>query len=116
MPMHVLIEPREHKLVLIDWCCAAHDPSGPAAGRSDHRRDMRLVQARRRDASPADAGAGHLVPPPVGIIDCLAETAGGDRPRHVEPAFHPAPAALPGWQRRGRQPPTPGSCSTNFDR
>jgi hypothetical protein len=24
LPMHVLIEPREHKLVLIDWCCANH--------------------------------------------------------------------------------------------
>lgn len=23
LPMHVMIEPREHKLVLIDWCCAA---------------------------------------------------------------------------------------------
>jgi hypothetical protein len=23
LPEHVLIEPREHKLVLIDWCCAA---------------------------------------------------------------------------------------------
>ncbi len=24
LPMHVLIEPKEHKLVLIDWCVAAH--------------------------------------------------------------------------------------------
>jgi hypothetical protein len=27
LPMHVLIEPREHKLVLVDWCCAAIDPA-----------------------------------------------------------------------------------------
>jgi hypothetical protein len=26
LPMHVLIEPRGHKLLLIDWCCAAHEP------------------------------------------------------------------------------------------
>ncbi|HEX8912910.1 MAG TPA: hypothetical protein VF796_11160, partial [Humisphaera sp.] len=31
LPPHVMIEPREHKLVLVDWTCAAHLPS--AAGR-----------------------------------------------------------------------------------
>lgn len=29
LPVHVLIEPREHKLVLIDWCSAADAPPGP---------------------------------------------------------------------------------------
>lgn len=31
LPPHILIEPREHKLVLIDWTCAVHLPS--SAGR-----------------------------------------------------------------------------------
>lgn len=26
LPMHVLIEPRDHKLLLIDWCTAQHEP------------------------------------------------------------------------------------------
>ena len=26
LPPHVLVEPREHKLILIDWCCATHRP------------------------------------------------------------------------------------------
>jgi hypothetical protein len=33
LPEHVLIEPREHKLVLIDWCCAIDLSSSPATRR-----------------------------------------------------------------------------------
>src|SRR5215218_459684 len=41
LPMHVLIEPREHKLLLVDWCAAIQD-------------------ARRSPRLPALLSAGHL--------------------------------------------------------
>lgn len=32
LPQHVLVDPRDHKLILIDWCCAANDSGGATAG------------------------------------------------------------------------------------
>jgi hypothetical protein len=86
LPMHVLIEPREHKLVLIDWCCATHPraaarPVGVMGGFGDwYKRDG---AARRPPTASLDIAFG---------ARCMVHLAGGDPldlkfPDGVEPGF-----------------------------
>ena len=48
LPMHVLIEPNEHKLLLIDFCCAVHD-----------------AQARRKPLTIIASGYDKWYPPEI---------------------------------------------------
>jgi hypothetical protein len=75
LPEHVLIEPREHKLVLIDWCCAT-DLSAHG------RRRLPLITGGHRAWYSADAATN-----PGPWLDialaarCMVDLVGGD-PRH----------------------------------
>jgi len=95
LPDHVLIEPKEHKLVLIDWCCAT------LVGTDGGRRPL--------GAAPAPVIAGAYLPwyrrqgasrqPPSPGLDvamgarCMIDLLGGDPvaaqlPPAVDPALH----------------------------
>lgn len=111
LPMHVLIEPREHKLLLIDWCCAVDDAAGrprpPSILTGGYVPWYKREGGTRRPASPAlDVAFG---------ARCMIELLGGDPlaadfPPGVEPALRryflrcldggsAAPGARPGaWQ------------------
>lgn len=73
LPMHVLIEPRDHKLLLIDWCCAS---MGHAGGRSTAIIGTGYRQWYKRQ--------GALGNPPLPSLDlglaarCMIELLGGD--------------------------------------
>jgi hypothetical protein len=86
LPMHVLIEPREHKLVLIDWCCANHPraaarPVGIMGGFQDWYK--RHGAARRAPTASLDIAFA---------ARCMVHLAGGDPlvlkfPETVEAGF-----------------------------
>ena len=88
LPMHVLIEPRDHKLLLIDWCCAvhgaAHDPRPPAVLTGGYRPWYKRESATKRPPTPAlDVAFGSR---------CMIDLLGGDAaaaafPPNVEPAL-----------------------------
>jgi hypothetical protein len=88
LPMHVLIEPREHKLVLIDWCCAAHEPAR-------NRRPL-VILTGGFDAW-YDPAVRRGAPPVPGLdiamgARCMIELTGGDAasgrfPASVDPAL-----------------------------
>ncbi len=88
LPMHVMIEPREHKLVLIDWC-GATDIS--AAGASP----LKIIAGGHVAWYKRESASTH---PPTPALDiafaarCMIELLGGDPvegvcPPTVEPAF-----------------------------
>ena len=92
LPPHVLIEPREHKLVLVDWCsaCCADAPPGCGGGAAvpvitgGHHEWFRRQGATRR---PADAATDVAMG-----ARCMVELLGGDPlagecPPRVEPAL-----------------------------
>src|SRR5262249_29221835 len=61
LPMHVLIEPKDHKLVLIDWCCAMHQssPSTVQIIEPDYLRWYKRQGATNQPPTPAlDIGLG----------------------------------------------------------
>ncbi|HSU65764.1 MAG TPA: hypothetical protein VLJ39_02730 [Tepidisphaeraceae bacterium] len=88
LPMHVLIEPREHKLILVDWCCAVADASRHTGAAS-------IVTAgyahwyKREGALREPPGPGL----DIGLAArCMVELLGGDGenvrlPAAVEPAI-----------------------------
>jgi hypothetical protein len=88
LPMHVMIEPREHKLVLIDWCCAveqAKEATRPVtvlnAGYVEWYK--RQGATRQRPTVALDVGLG---------ARCMIELLGGDPvkgecPAGVEPGL-----------------------------
>ena len=109
LPMHVLIEPREHKLVLVDWCCAAY---GPAADRAPVKIIAGGFKAWYKRESTSTL-------PPIPVLDialgarCMIDLLGGDPVRGDFPA-NIDPAARRHFQRclegraRGRMR---GNCS-----
>lgn len=87
LPMHVLIEPRGHKLVLIDWCAAAAGDAG-----------LQPVRVIAAGYIPWYKRQGALLKPPTGALDiglgarCMIELLGGDPvsgqlPASVDPAL-----------------------------
>jgi hypothetical protein len=87
LPPHVLIEPREHKLILVDWCCSV-----PANG----SRPLRMIAGARFIPWYKREHASRN--PPTPAIDialaarCLIELMGGDGaagtcPPAVDPAL-----------------------------
>jgi hypothetical protein len=88
LPMHVLIEPREHKLVLIDSCCAMFEPA-----RS--RRPLVIITGGFESWYDTGVRRG-LSPSPALDISmgarCMVELSGGDPvsgrfPPGVDPAL-----------------------------
>jgi hypothetical protein len=83
LPMHVLIEPKGHKLVLIDWCCAVADAS-------QSRQPVTIITG---GYTPWYKREGALRSPPTPALDialgarCMIELLGGDP---VEATFPPA--------------------------
>jgi hypothetical protein len=73
LPMHVMIEPREHKLLLIDWCCAVASDAGG--------RPVRVIAS---GYMPWYKRQGALGKPPTAELDiglgarCMIELLGGD--------------------------------------
>jgi hypothetical protein len=111
LPMHVLIEPREHKLVLVDWCWAAvpSDPTKP----------IDLLPGGYAPWYKRHAAATR---PPVPALDlalaarCMIELLGGDPLRaHFPPALDPA---LQRYFQRCLAPGVPGAWQllNDFDR
>ena len=87
LPMHVLIEPREHKLVLVDWCCAVSGASADSA-------PLRLITG---GYTPWYKREGALKQPPTPTLDialaarCMIELMGGDPvAAQLAPAVDPA--------------------------
>jgi hypothetical protein len=86
LPMHILIDPRDHKLVLIDWCSARIGPYEPQPLVLDHAYEhwYRRQMSGRDATTPAlDIGFG---------VRCMIELMGGDPidarcPDAVEPAI-----------------------------
>jgi serine/threonine protein kinase len=86
LPMHVLIEPREHKLVLIDWCFASWpgEPAKPVALTGGYDAWYRRDGASTRAPTPAiDVAFG---------ARCMIELLGGNPldatvPPTVEPGL-----------------------------
>lgn len=88
LPMHVMVEPREHKLVLVDWCCAvetAAQATRPvtilSAGYGEWYK--RQGATRQPPTLALDVGLG---------ARCMVELLGGDPvrgecPATVEPAL-----------------------------
>jgi hypothetical protein len=89
LPAHVLIEPREHKLLLIDWCCAARDANL-------NRHALTVISGGYMNWYRREAAMRH--PPTLSIdiafaarcmIDLLGgEPVSGEIPASVEPALH----------------------------
>jgi hypothetical protein len=88
LPMHVLIEPRGHKLVLIDWCCAVDDavrrPRPPAILTGGYVPWFKREGGTRHPATPALDIAF--------AARCMLDLLGGDPleatfPASVEPAL-----------------------------
>jgi hypothetical protein len=88
LPVHVLIEPRGHKLVLIDWCCSVDDaarrPRPPAILTGGYFPWFKREGGTRRPATPALDVAF--------AARCMIELLGGDPlagtfPGSVEPAL-----------------------------
>jgi len=88
LPMHVLVEPLEHKLLLIDWCCAvdqaskSRQPIAILAG-GYHEWYKREDALRLPPARGLDVGLG---------ARCMIELLGGDAelgqfPSSVEPGL-----------------------------
>ncbi len=73
LPMHVLIEPAAHKLLLIDWCCAVHE--------SDNRHPITILSG---GYAPWYKRDNALRQPPTPNLDiafaarCMIELLGGD--------------------------------------
>src|SRR5437762_8478204 len=86
--MHSLIEPREHKFLLIDWCSALHDPQ-------HNRQALTILSGGHCSWYPAEVRSG--APPSVAIDLILAartmiELMGGDPvhgkcPAELDPAL-----------------------------
>jgi hypothetical protein len=89
LPEHVLIEPHGHKLVLIDWCCAAPDwrrATGAVAVIGGYRDWYRSERALREPPTPGlDVALG---------ARCMTELLGGDPVGGVFP-----PSIEPGLRR-----------------
>jgi hypothetical protein len=88
LPMHVMIEPREHKLVLIDWCCAMREPK-------PHGPPLTIISGGYRSWYKRE---GAYRAAPTSALDmafaarCIIELLGGDplnatAPDGVEPAL-----------------------------
>jgi hypothetical protein len=82
LPMHVLIEPREHKLVLVDWCCAT---TGPAADRAP----VKIIAGGFKSWYKRESVS---TLPPTPALDialaarCMIDLLGGDAVRGEFPA------------------------------
>jgi hypothetical protein len=78
LPEHVLIEPREHKLVLIDWCCAI-DLSSSSSSSSPATRRLPIITGGHRGWYGLDANEK-----PGPWLDialaarCMTDLVGGD--------------------------------------
>ncbi len=74
LPVHVLIEPREHKLVLVDWCSAVDDPAQIAR--------PRLIVSAEYQQWYAGENAGGRTPTPALDVAlaarCMIDLVGGD--------------------------------------
>jgi hypothetical protein len=84
LPMHVLLEPTGHKLVLVDWCCAA---------RVSERRPVTVISA----GHSGWYGRSALRQPPTPMLDvalgvrCMIYLLGGDPVRaEFPPGTEPA--------------------------
>ena len=85
LPEHVLVEPREHKLVLVDWCCAT----------SRGGRRPPIVTGRYRDWYRRQGALRSAPTPGLDVAlgaRCMIELLGGDPvsaklPPSVEPAL-----------------------------
>jgi serine/threonine protein kinase len=87
LPMHVLIEPRGHKLVLVDWCCASY---GMAVDKSP----VKIIAGGFKGWYKREAGS---TAPPIPALDiamgtrCMIDLLGGDPVRgEFPPALDPA--------------------------
>lgn len=73
LPMHVLIEPAAHKLLLIDWCCAVHE--------SENNEPLTIIAGGYLPWFKRDGATRR---PPTNAIDiacaarCMIELLGGD--------------------------------------
>ena len=84
LPVHVLVEPREHKLVLVDWCsAAARGGRGLAVVTGPYREWYRRQGSLRAPPTPGlDVSLG---------ARCMVELLGGDPLRaEFPPAVDPA--------------------------
>jgi hypothetical protein len=88
LPMHVMIEPREHKLILVDWCCAVQEPPNPGTR-------LTVISGGHLAWYKKESLAAN---PPTPALDialgarCMVELLGGDPlsldfPNNVDPAI-----------------------------
>ena len=120
LPMHVLIEPRGHKLLLIDWCSATHD-AGPAP------RTTTVITGGHLDWYKRSGGISR---PPTPALDtalaarCMIHLLGGDPvtaqlPLAVEPVLarhFQRCLAVPAGPVQGRDLPLAWKVLDDFDR
>jgi serine/threonine protein kinase len=115
LPMHVLIEPREHKLVLVDWCAAV--PQAPPRAKG-----LSIISSGHRAWYRREIA---LTDPPSPALDialaarCMIELLGGDP---IDETFPPSvdPAIQRHFQRclgsaSGKRPDAP-KLLEDFDR
>jgi hypothetical protein len=88
LPAHILIEPREHKLILVDWCAAQHEPhrihTPPAIISGSHMAWYKRQGGTRTPPTPAlDIGLAAR-----SMIDLLGgDPVGAHFPAGVAPAL-----------------------------
>jgi serine/threonine protein kinase len=93
LPMHVLIDPRDHKLLLVDWCCAVQ--------RTGDRSSLRIIAGGFQAWYKRERAA---MQPPSAALDvalgarCMIDLLGGDPVRGEFP-----PTVDPALQRHYRR-------------
>jgi hypothetical protein len=88
LPPHVLIEPREHKLMLIDWCCAVADAQ-------NNRHPLTIISGGHASWYKRQGATKTPPTPELDIafgVRCMIELLGGDPvsadfPPTVDPAL-----------------------------
>ena len=98
VPDHVLIEPKEHKLVLVDWCCAAPwrgERTGAVAGVRRAGAQHSVIPGHYLHWYRRQGGLRQAATPGLDIglgARCMVQLLGGDPllpefPRAVDPAL-----------------------------